>query len=151
MVSALTKSTLYNTFEIVKTILKNSTILTGKFSDSNFYEIDPNFESNNFKGFPCIIIESPDISDSFRTFKTNKEMNFSILISLYVEYTARDKFDSYSNEITYMINSKQDDLESYRLYEPEIISSPPDLLLINNTQVLKRDITVNFKSFMGVE
>lgn len=149
MVSAITKSTLYNTFDIIKTILKNSTILTGKFRDTDFYEFEP-FSAESFKRFPCIVIESPEISEN-KMFKTQKNIFFSILISLYVEYSARSNLNNYANQITYMLNSNQNTLESYGLEGMEIVNSPTDIVMFGTNKVVKKDITVNFENMMEIE
>jgi len=151
---AITSTTLYSTpFDVVKNILRTSTVLNTKFNTNDYYEYFPAF-SRGFRKYPFIVIRCPEVDDKWKTFRTNKEMNYNITITIYVEYLARNNLKTYLDALHSTLNSdtSQDTFQTNGMENMNINTTAfaefPDI--INNKKIVTVDINLGFDLFLDV-
>lgn len=96
----ITNTTQLSTFTIIRGILISNSVLSGKFRLQDFYEFEPRHKSNDFKGFPYIVVMVPEAEESeavLGDILKNKE--FTVNIIMRVDYHARSNFTSYASNI----------------------------------------------------
>jgi len=153
MTGAITKNTLYSApFEIFRDILlRGSTTLSSKFKITDFVKFWPE-TGKDIPGYPFICIQGPGIGEEFIAMKCVKNMSFEVLITIAMEWHARDNLDIYSDEVPKQINSNQSTLlNTYSANDLIINSSPSAPDWIGEKRIVRRDFTVMFNMPMDVE
>lgn len=123
MVVPVTNSTQLNTFDTIKTILLTDSTLNSNIKSTGIYEYEPKLKSQEFKGFPYMIVRVPSNSDIDPNTlnRTSKIKQFDIIIELVVEYAARSNVRDYCNRIINIIETNVSDLKSLGYHNVEIL------------------------------
>lgn len=127
----LTTTNLYSeTRTIVKNLI-NSNVTDPKIGSTSsrrrwIYREFPDTTSRDFKGFPIIVLKSPDINDEVLTLnQTFRDNLFTFEIEVYAEFNdANARVDSISDQVANAILSNQDSLASSGLFNANFESSP---------------------------
>lgn len=138
MVNQITVTTQLDIFDIVRDILRNNSDIASRFSESQFYEFEPNPKSSDFKGYPIIIIEFPQTKTDLLTINhktTFKEFTANLLLRM--DYEARSKFGDYANLIISQIESSESSFETYGYFSPKIELTDTSMNVIDQKKVVE--------------
>lgn len=160
--TAITTTTIYQqSWQSLRDIVHQNVTdpLTGTTSSGRkwIYALEPDFKSADFKGYPIIVVEAPDMDDS--SYNLNREFRNNILkfkITLYMKY------DGYigpagSNPIV-QIQKMSDELvngirtstsittfQNAGMHHPKIQSSPINDEDIHMQRVITRAFLIEFE------
>jgi len=132
---AISKSNLYEeAYNVVKDLItKYISDPTKAYKRKWIYSSMPDISKPRFK-FPFIIINSPDISQENRDFNTGKGNTYRILITVWSD--KESEVDELSSDIQATLINHESDLNNNNLYNPEINSSPFNMVLDQNGKKL---------------
>ena len=126
-----------NTFDTIKSILKTSTILKTKFKDKDYYEFEPSLKSLKQTDIPYIVIPLPETETEEVVMNHSSRLkNFNIIITLVVDYMARDKYKTFANAIIDTLESNKATLEKNGYYDLMIDFIGANDELIDNLKVI---------------
>lgn len=127
----ITNTTQVSLFSLVKTQLKANSTLAAKFKDSSYYRFEPSLKSFSFSQLPIIIIKTPTTESEFLVLDHSNNMkDFSVDIIMILDFTARDKLDTYSNAIIAQLESAESTFESsgYFNLEVDLVDASEDII-----------------------
>lgn len=105
---SVTNTAQLSMFSTIKTILLANATLSPKFKNEDFYEFEPDIKSINFKGFPYFVINVPSTKSEHMVFSHATTMkNFTSIITMVMEYEARDNFTPYCNAVLAAIEAAE--------------------------------------------
>jgi hypothetical protein len=98
MAQNIDKTTQFDTFNTIKNIILNDSILNKKFDAGNILEYEPS--KNNFE-LPHIVVKVPSFEQDERTVGGSPIImsNIGVEINIKVGYEARDRFRGYWNAL----------------------------------------------------
>lgn len=106
----INNETQLSTFSIIKSILLTSQ----RLSNHGIYEFEPSEKSSTFKGFPYIVVEVPEDSNTEEYLGNLGEgKEFDINIQLHLDYSRNDKYTGDANAILSTIRGSQSTLQEY--------------------------------------
>lgn len=146
----VTNTTQLSTFDLIKSALLANATISSKFSPGSFYEFEPNWKGDSFKGYPCIEINVPETTDQDPATLNRKVMlkSFDVTLYLYVAYEARTKFIEYANAITYAIEAYQDTFARSGYADVVIECLGSDKENIEEKNVIKGEFTITFSGIV---
>lgn len=134
--SNITNTSQLDILSVIRTIILTDSVLSGKFSQSDFYLFQPNLKSLNVR-IPYFVISIPE-SDTEVNFLNDIIRNKQYRTSCYfdMEYTAKDNAPSYlSRTITAIDNGNSTfkssgyDLIDCRTSQPFLVTNEEKLLV----------------------
>lgn len=142
----VTNTTQLSTFDLVKNILLTNTTLSSKFSSSSIYSFDPLEKDLGFHGFPYIVIEYPESeTDPLTLDKTQTVKEFTVVITLVMEWMARDNFTTYANPIISQLETSMTTFESSGYYLTGVGTEAPIVDVINQKHVITQTFRLNLR------
>lgn len=143
MANNITSTTQFSTFETIRSIILNNSVLNKKFSKSNIFEYEPS--KNNFN-LPHIIVHVPSFDQDERTLGGSPIIlnDIDVDIVVRVGYEARDKFKDYYNALK---NALEQDVTLQALgYVPyQVNASMPDSATEFELQFIEGIMTLSLK------
>jgi len=137
-VADITNTTQLSLFSLIKTALRGNTALLTKFNSNDYYRFEPSFKSFSFSQLPFIVIQTPTTDSEFLVLDhSNNLKDFNITIMLFVDFSARDNFDTYANAIVAEIESEESTFESSGYYHAEI-----DLVDVGTDDIQDKKVVV---------
>jgi len=145
--TAISTTAQLSAFTMVRNALQTNSVLNTKFDTADYYEFEPNHKSSDFRGFPYIIIRTPDTETDLLVLKhTTTLKNFNIPIILRLEYTARSKFKDYANAIIAELESSESYFELFGYYDTKIeLVSTDDQQVIQEKQIVEGEFLLTFQ------
>jgi len=134
----------FSTFDLIKGILKTSSILSTRFKDNNYEEYFPNLASLSLSNLPLIVIEIPpsDIPVNVTVNQKVKLKTFTVPITLINSFEARSKVKDYINAIVDTIEGASNTFESSNYYDPVISFEGTDLGLIQGKTAIRSEFVL---------
>lgn len=119
--NAVDNTSQLNTFGFIRDLLLTNTTISDKFKKNMFYDIEPNIASTSVK-LPYIYIGFPSQTGiSEETIKQSTTIKDNVIeMKIVLDYTAKDKIQSYSEALIRTIESNEATFEYYGYYRPEI-------------------------------
>ena len=149
MATAITNSTQLDIFDEIKIALLKSPTISGKFKSNNFYEFEPTMKDIITKStYPYIVIKVPELETSTLTIDDVSTKNPTVIITMVLEWEARNNFRTYANAIIDMIETHSADFEPKGYYKPDI-STDSTTDNIDSKQFVVGIFTVNFMGYIS--
>ncbi len=145
----VTNTTQVSLFSLIKTQLLANSTLNVKFRDSSYYRFEPSFKSYSFSQLPIIVIKTPVTDGEFLVLDHSTNLkDFVVDVLLLIDFTARDKFDTYANAIIRQLESAEATFETSGYYNLEC-----DLVDVSEDDIQDRKVVVgSFEvRFLGTE
>lgn len=142
----ITNTTQLLTFSLIRGILRSNSIISSKFSVNDFYEFDPLVKDITFSGYPFIVINIPTTDTNSLTMpKTQTIKEFEVIITLIMDWVARDNFVTYSNAIISQIESAMGDFEASGYYLDRIDTETPMVTDLSQKKIIEGTFRVYLK------
>lgn len=154
--TAITTTTLYTqAWTTVKDIIHLNVTdpITGQASSSRkwIYTLEPDFKGSDFKGYPIIVIEPPDMQDE--SYNLGRDFRNNIIrfkVTLYQKYTDANSVGQLETMANQLINGirKSSSItteEAALLFHPKIQSSPMNDEDIHMQRVITRAFLIEFE------
>ena len=120
MGNVIDKSTQLTIFETIRDSLLSNSVISSKFSQSDFYQWEPKLKGASTK-VPYIVIKIPTTSTEFIVMDhDNRLKELSVELIMVLDYEARDNFITYANAIINQFESATTTFEGVGYYNSRI-------------------------------
>jgi hypothetical protein len=130
--TAITNTTILSTFSLIRAAVVANSTLSVKFNASNIYQFEPKHKSAGFKAFPYIWVNIPSSGSEKVVFDNNFELReFTVTVTLRVDWQARDKVLSYCNAFIKAMNDYESVFQAVGYYDPltELLSVDSNVVI----------------------
>lgn len=118
--TAVTIDSQLSTFTLVRDILLGSSVLSAKFSRNDFFEFEENLKAVNVR-LPHFVIKLPSTNTDLLVINQGTTIKeFSVMILLKMDYSARSNFRTYANAVIRQVESSESTFEASGYYMPKI-------------------------------
>jgi hypothetical protein len=118
--TAVTIDSQLNTFTLIRDILLGSTVLSAKFTRNDFFEFEENLKALNVR-LPHFVIKVPVTNTDLLVINQGTTIKeFSVMILLKMDYSARSNFRTYANAVIRQIESSESLFEASGYYMPKV-------------------------------
>jgi hypothetical protein len=147
----VTNTTQLSTFSLIRGILLSNSTLSSKFKKSDFYEFDIKPKSSQFGGFPCIIIQVPDVDDmqEYLGNIVNKK-EFEIEIVLLMDYLARSNYASYASALITALDSSESTLAASGYHFVRISGGKGSPIVMDSKELIEGRFILTLEGEVGI-
>ena len=151
MTESITKSTLFNSFNVFKELLMSITALSAlnvHWGIRLYYTEDlPNVKAASFVGFPIVIIETSSSQESL-TIKNKKQMMYTTTVTFYTDASIEkeaDNLNGYLNAVVHWFNNNKNTLRyTYGLWGLSDIEKTRGIEIISQKELIAGILTFNY-------
>ena len=122
MAISVTNSTQLSTYSLIKTILLKDSTLKLKITSNRIYNFEPKLKTGAGQKIPYIVVNVPDQDNPTLVLnRQTKIKEFTVILELVMDYTAKDNVVDYCNRIIDIIETNYTDLNASGYYNMEIV------------------------------
>lgn len=149
MANNIDSSTQLSTFDFLKGLFKANSTLSKVFRDKDYYQFEPNLKNTGTK-LPHMIIKIPNTdTEAVNLDYTQTEKNFTVIILVKEDYSARDKVEAHNNAIIATIEGAQDTFETNSYFRVKIDLNDSDDEIEDSKQIILSQFTLTFTAPVG--